>query len=102
MIRNDCGVLQKAPKLCSDDEGSEEVGKVETPQVREDLHVKHVGHANTDNAEPQLPTRVPHFLAFEHIFLMGSFVALVVSNISSYEDDDNGNTYTENKDLDLS
>ena len=102
MIRNDCGVLQKAPKLSPDHKSSEEVGKVETPQVREDMHVKHVGHADTDNAEPQLPTRVPHFLAFEHIFSMGSFVALVVSNISSYEVDDNGNTDTEDKDLDRS
>lgn len=33
---------------------------------------------------------------------MGSFVALVVSNISSYEVDDNGNTDTEDKDLDRS
>lgn len=102
MIRNDCGVLQKAPKLSPDHKSSEEVGKVETSQVREDMHVKHVGHANTYNAEPQLPARVPHFLAFEHIFLMGSFVALVVSNISSYEVDDNGNTDTEDKDLDRS
>ena len=102
MIRNDCGVLQKAPKLSPDYKSSEEVGKVETPQVREDTHVKHVGHANTDDAESQLPTRVPHFLAFEHIFLMSSFVAFVVSNISGYEVDDNGNTDTEDKDLDRS
>jgi hypothetical protein len=102
VIRNDCGVFKKAPELGSDDEGSEEVGKAETPQVREDIHVKHVGHANTDNAEPQLPTRVPHFLAFEHIFLVGSFVALVVSNISSYEIDDYGNTDTKDEDLDRS
>ena len=65
-----------------------------------DVHVKHVCHTNTNDAEPQLPTRVPHFLAFEHIFLMGSFVALVVSNISSYEVDDYGNTDTKNEDLD--
>ena len=50
----------------------------------------------------QLPTGIPHFLAFEHIFLMGSFVALVVSNISSYEVDDYGNTDTKDEDLDRS